>query len=83
VKGATLKTWQFWTWAVCVTLGFACLLLDRMWLFAGMLCLSASSWVLISREQYLAPVPRKQVVWILVAMTVFGHCHRRAESLVA
>jgi hypothetical protein len=54
-------------WTVCVTLGFACwLFLDPVWTFVGVLLLGAASWVLISRKEWLAPVPRKQVIWIFV-----------------
>ena len=77
-KRAPLKPWQFCVWTVCVTLGFACwLFLDPAWTFLGMLLFGGAFWVLISRQEYLAPVPRKQVIWIflgigLVALAIVG-----------
>ena len=71
-KRAPLKPWQFCVWTVFVTLGFACwLFLDRMWVFAGMLFMCGAAWVLISREEYLRPIPRKQVLWIFLGIGVF------------
>ena len=72
VKRAPLKVWQFWAWTICVTLGFACwLFLDRVWNFVGMLFFGGACWVLISREEYLTPLPRKHVLWIFLGIGMF------------
>ena len=69
VKRAPLTTWQFCVWTVCVTLGFAWwLLLHPVWSFVSILFFAAAGWVLISRKEWLAPVPRKQAIWIFVCV---------------
>lgn len=35
-----------------------------------MLLFCGSSWVVISREEYVAPVPRKQAIWIFLGIGV-------------
>jgi hypothetical protein len=50
-----------------VTLGFACwMFLDAVWTFVGLLLVTSASYVTISREEYFAPVPWKQVLWMFV-----------------
>src|SRR5688572_26997332 len=69
VRRAPLTTWQFCVWTICVTLGFACwLFLDPVWTFLSFLLLGAASWVLISRKEWLTPVPRKQAIWIFLGI---------------
>jgi hypothetical protein len=67
VSRRRFKAWQFWTWTIMVTLGFACwMFLDTVWTFVGILLVTGASCIMISREEYLAPVPWKQVLWMLV-----------------
>ena len=71
VKRPPLTTRQLSVWTVCVTLGFACwLFLDPVWAFVSILLFAAAGWVLISRREWLTPVPPKQVVWIFLSLGV-------------
>jgi hypothetical protein len=41
---------------------------DTVWTFVGLLLVTGASYVTISRDEYLSPVPWKQVMWMFVGL---------------